>query len=164
MTMEALLETVGSLTIAVAAAACTGIANLHNSPLALLTICCCGVVISPFALIAGAIMCFGLLCCLPVVLIGLTIAWLPTIVRFVLAAVRTSFGFCFTAICESPLAAYARANPNLTAVVLLCSLPLLPVALVRFTPTPATRHAPKPVTHPHEGPHPVLARPPSLAV
>ena len=87
MTLESLLESVGSLSIALAATACTAIANLRNSPLALITICCSTAVMCPFVLIAGAIMGFGLLCCMPVVLIGLACAWLPTILRlFVTAA------------------------------------------------------------------------------
>ena len=118
------------LSIALAATACTAIANLRNSPLALITICCSTAVMCPFVLIAGAIMGFGLLCCMPVVLIGLACAWLPTILRLFVTAARIGLNACKTGLNTSALMTYLSEHPGTGLAMIACALPLIPVVLV----------------------------------
>ena len=77
----AIFETVGSLSIAAAAAACAAANALRNSRTAIITLIVCTAIFFPFACVAAIIVSVGLLCCVPVVCFGLTCACLPSLLR-----------------------------------------------------------------------------------
>ena len=75
-----------------------------SSNTALVTLVACAFVLAPFLFMSSAILLLGLACCLPVMLTGLAVAWLPTALRAAWTAADTLRGWV-TAQLESAAAA-----------------------------------------------------------
>ena len=125
---DSAVEALGGLSIALAAAACSGIAQARGSPIAWATLLMCGVVITPFACFAGLVMLCGFLACLPIVSIGLACAWTPVLTRH--ACSLASKAAAWTASTAMEVAEFAERNPIVLLGAALMALPLLPVLAV----------------------------------
>ena len=88
------------------------------------TLVVCGLVMFPFVCFACIVVTVGLVCCIPVVLIGIACASIPGLLRRARAGARVAASGC------GKLADIARDNPVLATGVCLATLPLLPVLLV----------------------------------
>ena len=119
-----MFETFGSISIGLAATVCSGIAHVRSSPTLLATLIGCLVVLFPFLCAAGVILTIGLICCIPIVVIGVACVSIPALLRQAKAAASKA-GHLF-----SGVRTYAQENPVLVAGAGLCVLPLLPVILV----------------------------------
>jgi hypothetical protein len=75
------LDGIGAIAIALAAAICGGIAQAWESPLATITILGCGVILTPFLVVASIATGLGVVCCAPVAVGGLACAYVPAIAR-----------------------------------------------------------------------------------
>ena len=119
--LSSMLDMVGGVCIALAAAACSGMAHARSSPTAWPTLIVCAVIISPFAFFAGLVMLVGLLCCSPIVFIGVCCAWAPMLLQKAQAlsqsAVRGATG----------IVEFAQENPIIVTGVGIAALPLLPL-------------------------------------
>ena len=72
--VDAFVDGLGGLIIGLAAAIAGGIAHARSSPTAIATLIICGVVLSPFFIVATLTLCFGLACCVPIAVAGIVIA------------------------------------------------------------------------------------------
>lgn len=122
--VDSALEAFGGLCIAVAAAVCSGIAQARGSPIAWATLIVCAVVITPFACFAGLVMIVGLLCCIPIVAIGLVCAWLPVLTRKACELAHAATRHIVT------VSEFAENNPVVLLGFGLMALPLLPVLAI----------------------------------
>jgi len=122
--IQQLLEAAGGVTIAIAAAFCAAVQHLRSSPAAMATLVVCGLVMFPCGCFACIVVTVGLVCCIPVVLIGIACASIPGLHRRARAGARVAASGC------GKLADVARDNPVLATGVCLATLPLLPVLLV----------------------------------
>ena len=121
---EQVLETVGSIAIGLAAALCSGIMQLSSSPFAIATLVTCGCVLLPFVCLALLTLTVGLMCCVPLVLIGAACACIPALVHHARIAAHLAGTGC------RRVADYAKENPAAVAGFCLASLPLLPVITI----------------------------------
>jgi hypothetical protein len=122
--VESALDVVGGFCIAIAAIACSGIVQAQSSPVAWSTLIVCAVILTPFACFAGFVMTIGLLCCLPVVAIGLLCAWLPVLIRKACDLARAAASKI------NSMSEFAEKNPVVLLGVGVMALPLLPVLIV----------------------------------
>ena len=122
--VESALDVVGGFCIAIAAIACSGIVQAQSSPVAWSTLIVCAVILTPFACFAGFVMTIGLLCCLPVVAIGLLCAWLPVLIRKACNLARAAASKI------NSMSEFAEKNPVVLLGVGVMALPLLPVLIV----------------------------------
>ena len=83
MNVEALLEVLGGVAIASAAAGWSALMAVRSNRAALITVSICAIILTPFLLLAAIVVGLGMLCCLPILVAGITIAWAPTIMRAV---------------------------------------------------------------------------------
>jgi len=134
--VDAFVDGLGGLVIGLAAAVAGGIAHARNSPTAIATLVICGLILSPFFIVATLTLCFGLACCVPIAVAGIVIAWLPSWLRnvgAVLSNVRhviaTFWSNLFGLEAVQSAGEMAQANPLLAAGAIGCALMLLPPAL-----------------------------------
>ncbi|KAL1525916.1 hypothetical protein AB1Y20_020743 [Prymnesium parvum] len=182
--MSNLVETLGSIAIFSAASACAAIAHLRSSPLALLTLCACALVMCPFALLASLLLCCGACCCLPILLLGLAAAWAPSLARLVVSSLHPHVYAAAAALGLPRVSAVLQAHPNLTvlgclmllpailttlavasAVYLFCLPVSLPLTLYLFLrhPSSPSPHPRGPLLSPSPAPSPAPTRLPSEA-
>ena len=121
--VESALDVVGGFCIAIAAIACSGIVQAQSSPIAWSTLIVCAVILTPFACFAGFVMTIGLLCCLPIVAIGLLCAWLPVLIRKACDLARAAASKI------NSMSEFAEKNPVVLLGVGVMALPLLPVLI-----------------------------------
>lgn len=119
-----LLEFVGGMAIALAAAFCSGIAHVRTSPIALATIGVCGCILLPFVCLACVMVTIGFACCIPLVLIGIACASVPVLVR----RLRIAAGLANSKM--SVVSEFVQDNPLLVTGAGLMLLPLSPVLLI----------------------------------
>jgi hypothetical protein len=130
--MHAAFEAIGGVSIGLAATLCSAVIHLRSSPAALATVLGCLIVLFPFLCAAGVILTIGMVCCVPVLMVGLVCASVPALLRRARAASQTA------ARCCNLVVDHARDNPLIAAGIGLMALPLLPIVLVRwmaFAPT-----------------------------
>jgi hypothetical protein len=75
------LDGIGAIAIAIAAAVCGGIAQAWESPLATCTILGCGAILTPFLIVASIATGLGVLCCAPIAIGGIACAYVPALAR-----------------------------------------------------------------------------------
>ena len=119
-----ILESVGAVAIAFAAAFCSGIASVRTSPIALATVVVSGFVLLPFVCLACVTVTIGVACCVPVICIGVACASVPVLVR------RLRLASALATSRLSGVSDFARENPLLVGGVGLAMLPLTPVILI----------------------------------
>lgn len=134
--VDAFVDGLGGVVIGLAAAIAGGIAHARNSPTAIATLVICGLILSPFVIVATLTLCFGLACCVPIAVAGIVIAWLPSWLRNVGAVlsnvrhvVATFWSNLFGLEAVQSAGEMAQANPLLAAGAIGCALMLLPPAL-----------------------------------
>ena len=59
--------------------------QVQHSPIGVCTLLVCAALMLPFVSIGSLIIGFGMLCCLPIILLGLACTWLPPLTRLALA-------------------------------------------------------------------------------
>ena len=105
------MEVAGSVAIATAAALCSAVMAARESPAALGTIAVCCVVLTPFVVFASIVMFCGLLCCVPVVVLGMAVGLTPVLFGQVRAL------WAMLSVHLAAVSAYAQENPVLVAGV-----------------------------------------------
>jgi len=75
------LDGLGAVAIALAAATCGGLAHAWESPLATCTILGCAAILAPFLAVASITTSLGVVCCAPVAFGGVACAYLPSVLR-----------------------------------------------------------------------------------
>ena len=129
-TLDSLLEAFGGVAIALAATVCSALSQARGSPTAVVTLIACAFVLAPFACFAAVIVGTGLLCCLPILLVGLLCLSVPSMVRqarTALSRLRRACAF---------VGEFAKESPLLVTGAGLLALPMLPVVLVRRPTSP----------------------------
>ena len=103
--IDSVMEALGGLGVTLGMFVRSWYAHLRTtSNTAIVTLVACAFVLAPFLLVASAILLLGLACCLPVMITGLTVAWLPTALRAAWTAAHALRGWV-TAQLESAAAA-----------------------------------------------------------
>lgn len=75
------LDGIGAIAIALAAAICGGIAQAWESPLATCTILGCAAILMPFLVVASIATGLGVVCCAPIAVGGIACAYVPALAR-----------------------------------------------------------------------------------
>lgn len=83
MNLEAVLEVLGGVAIASAAAGWSALMAVRSNRAAMITVSICAIILTPFLLFAAVVVGLGILCCIPILFAGITIAWAPTIMHAV---------------------------------------------------------------------------------
>lgn len=80
-TFASTVDTIGAVCIGACAAFWGGVVASYESPVALCTLLICALIMVPFATAALLLMLLGILCCVPVVCVGVGVALLPILIR-----------------------------------------------------------------------------------
>ena len=92
--IDSVMEALKGLGFTLVTLARSGYAHLRTmSGVTLATLVGCTLILAPFLCMASAVLAFGLACCVPAVLTGLVVAWLPTALRAAWAVAGALYGW-----------------------------------------------------------------------
>mmetsp|Transcript_16814 Transcript_16814/g.36426 ORF Transcript_16814/g.36426 Transcript_16814/m.36426 type:complete len:218 (-) Transcript_16814:302-955(-) len=77
------IDSAGALVIAVFVSLCSIVAQVQHSAIGVCTLSICGAILTPFIFVGSLILGLGVMCCIPVIIIGVGIVWLPTLAHVV---------------------------------------------------------------------------------
>ena len=92
--IDSVVEALKGLGFTLGTLARSGYAHLRTvSGVTLATLVVCTLILAPFLCMASAVLAIGLACCVPAVLTGLVVAWLPTALRAAWAVAVALYGW-----------------------------------------------------------------------